>query len=100
MVCKLCSDFYCDHNAALERFTEKEFCHRVFSLVAALQPYLPRFEELYADFQTYLAGVPVCGCILFNEAMTHCVVVRSWEGKTYTFPRGKILSDQDSEVFC
>lgn len=92
-------DFYCDHNADLERFTEKEFCHRVFSLVTALQPYLSRFEELYADFQKYLAGVPVCGCILLNEALTHCVVVRSWEGKTYTFPRGKI-NKAENQLDC
>jgi 8-oxo-dGTP pyrophosphatase MutT (NUDIX family) len=88
-------DFYCDRNSDLQRFTQKEFCHRVFSQVAALRPHLSRFEELYVQFQEYLARVPVYGCILLDESKTHCVVVRSWQGKNWAFPRGKINRNED-----
>jgi ADP-ribose pyrophosphatase YjhB (NUDIX family) len=43
--------------------------------------------------------VPVCGGILLNPGMTHCVLVQSYKGKSWSFPRGKI-NRGENEVQC
>jgi mRNA-decapping enzyme subunit 2 len=32
----------------------------------------------------------VCGCIMLNAELTKIVLVRSWQGNSWSFPRGKI----------
>ncbi len=41
----------------------------------------------------------MCGGILLNPGMTHCVLVQSYKGKSWSFPRGKI-NRGENEVQC
>jgi mRNA-decapping enzyme subunit 2 len=88
-------DFYADVPASsLPKLHLKGFCQAVFAHCSFLQPHRSKFEQLFAQFQDYLSEVPVCGCILLNPSMTRCLMVRSWNAKTWSFPRGKINKDE------
>jgi len=90
IICIYNIDFYCDNDAKFERFSEKEFCLRIFQHAPPLRPHLKRFEDLYSRFLKYLNKVPVYGCILLNEALNKCIMVRSFKGHSWSFPRGKV----------
>lgn len=54
------------------------------------------FEERMNDFITYKLQVPVCGAIILNKAMTHCILVKGYgSGSKWGFPRGKIGKDEE-----
>jgi len=77
----------------------KAFCRHFFNFNPVLRPYLPRFDELFAQFCEYLGKVPVCGCIILNTTADKCIVVRQSIGKTYGFPKGKI-NHNEREIDC
>lgn len=45
-----------------------------------------------------IVQIPVCGGILLNSAMTHCVLVRG-SGTSWSFPRGKV-NENEGRLEC
>lgn len=47
-------------------------------------------------FNDYRWSVPVCGCIMLNDAMDKVLLVKGWsEWSNWTFPKGKIARDEE-----
>jgi mRNA-decapping enzyme subunit 2 len=83
-------DHYADHNKTLPHITQEEFGRQVFRLCSLLQGSYKNYGELYKKYQMYMSKVPVYGAILLNQNMDKCLMVRSYRGKTWMFPRGKV----------
>lgn len=93
-------DFYSDKYPHLPKMDKlKTFCRNFFAHSAPLKPYLARFDDLFSQFRDYVGKVPVCGCVLMTPDLKKCLLVRSWKGNSWCFPKGKINKDE-SEIDC
>eukprot|EP00743_Colponemidia_sp_Colp-15_P004646 GILK01005007.1.p1 GENE.GILK01005007.1~~GILK01005007.1.p1 ORF type:complete len:491 (-),score=54.17 GILK01005007.1:172-1644(-) len=97
-------DFYHDQSKArggrvLPSYNLKDFAHQLFQHAPFLQPYRPSFDEHFQNFRKYLSEVPVYGAIVLNPSLDKCLLVRSYKGSSWSFPRGKINKDE-GEVAC
>ena len=93
-------DFMADMNDALPHFKQlKTFAERVFTHCPLLSQSKAKFTELFNNFSAYRAQIPVCGCIMLNPDMTKAVLVCTWKGKSWGFPRGKI-NEQEEPLAC
>ena len=94
--------FYEDHLAdkddTLPHLSQEEFGRQVFRLCTLLQPSYKKYDELYRTFKQYLSRIPVFGSILLNQKMTKCVLVRSYHGRSWMFPRGKVNEGESHET--
>ena len=52
-------------------------------------------QEIYDAFTQYKYQIPTCGAMLLNPGATKVLLVKSWHGKTWGFPKGKIDRDED-----
>ena len=93
-------DFYSDRYARLPKLGYKTFCENYFKHIPSFRKHLSKFEAVYASFNNYLNAVPVCGAILLNPEMTHVVMVRSYVGNSWGFPRGKLDANEDEITCC
>lgn len=60
-----------------------------------LHQWRDRHLEAYEYFLSYKFRVPVCGAILLNRSLTHCVLVKGWSSRAgWGFPRGKINKEE------
>jgi len=82
-------DFVAEHHSHLPHFHAlKQFCKMMF---AHCFPHMKgQFGKLYAQFAKYKAHIPTYGAILMNAKQTKVILVESWKGKVWGFPRGKI----------
>jgi mRNA-decapping enzyme subunit 2 len=92
-------DWYSDRFQSLPKLSYKAFCTMYFKHIPSFRAHLSKFEQVYNSFNLYLNAVPVCGCILINPEKTHCVMVRSYVGNSWGFPRGKLDANED-EITC
>ena len=93
-------DFKADVYAHLPHFSNlKSFATKLFSHSALLAKAGDKFQELFSDFRNYKSKIPVYGCIMLNPKMTKVVLVCDYNGKSWTFPRGKI-NENESEFTC
>lgn len=93
-------DFKADVYNHLPHFaTLKSFATKLFTHSALLSKAGDQFQELFADFRNYKSKIPVFGCIMLNPKMTKVVLVCDYNGKSWTFPRGKI-NEKESEFMC
>mmetsp|Transcript_32187 Transcript_32187/g.63865 ORF Transcript_32187/g.63865 Transcript_32187/m.63865 type:complete len:533 (+) Transcript_32187:46-1644(+) len=93
-------DFKADVYSHLPHFsTLKSFATKLFSHSALLSKAGDKFQELFTDFRNYKSKIPVYGCIMLNPPMTKAVLVCDYNGKSWTFPRGKI-NENESEFAC
>ena len=90
-------DFYCDghdENSSeepLPRFKNlRHFCQTMFQVSPILSPNLPKFKEMWEEFSAYKRSISTYGTILLNEDCTKVVLCQDWNGKSWTFPAGKI----------
>jgi mRNA-decapping enzyme subunit 2 len=67
-----------------------EFTRLLFERCPLLQHYSDRFAGFMTQFKEYTWQIPTFGCILLNAALTHVVLVRSFKGKSWGFPKGKV----------
>ena len=79
-------DFICDANTEtakkLPRFKHmKPFSLKMFSFSPLLQPMLPEFETMYAEFSQYKRSISTYGTILLNAEGTKIALCRNWKGK-------------------
>ena len=91
-------DHLADKNDNLPHLTQEEFGRQVFRLCKLLQPSYKKYDEFYRMFKQYLSRIPVFGSILLNTKMTKCVLVRSYHGKSWMFPRGKVNEGETHEA--
>lgn len=89
-------DFMADVNSALPHFHHlKTFAEKIFSHCPLLSQSHDKFVELFNNFNSYKSQIPVCGCIMLNPEMTKAVLVCTWKGKSWGFPRGKINENEE-----
>lgn len=93
-------DFKADKFSHLAHFSSlKSFAAKIFNHCELLKNMSNKFSQIFAEFSQYKAKIPVCGCILLNPDMTKMVLVKDWNGESWTFPRGKINENED-ELEC
>jgi mRNA-decapping enzyme subunit 2 len=75
----------------LPRFKHmKPFSLAMFHLSPLLQPMLPQFETMYEEFSTYKRSISTYGTILLNDDGSKIALCRTWKGKSWTLPGGKV----------
>ena len=100
-------DFYADKYVHLPHMKMVEFAKRLFRACDSLQEHCTKpggfedaeVETMHKAFKAYQYAVPCCGCILLNECLDKFVMVESYNGNSWTFPRGKI-NQGESELTC
>jgi mRNA-decapping enzyme subunit 2 len=93
-------DFKADRYSHLPHYSNlKSFAKLIFEHCELLKSKTDSFQELFESFANYKSKIPVCGCILLNPSMTKLVLVCNWDGKSWSFPRGKI-DENESEYHC
>jgi 8-oxo-dGTP pyrophosphatase MutT (NUDIX family) len=83
-------DQLADNDDMLPHMSQEEFGRQVFRLCSLLQGSYHQYAELCKIFSQYMSKVPVFGAILLNKKLDKCLMVRSYRGKTWMFPRGKV----------
>lgn len=91
------SDFHAAKNPALPKLTLKQFAHCMVLMQPSLLPRGKGVEQLHAEFQEYKSLIRVCGTIVFNEDMTKVLMVQPWIGQRWSFPRGKIETNETAK---
>ena len=82
-------DNYCDLQSQNTDILDlKIFCLEFFNKIDYFKKFKSQFDECFADFQSYLYSIPVCGGILLNPSLTKCVLVRGKKSNSWSFPRG------------
>lgn len=92
-------DFFVDNHAHLKSMKMKDFAQALFKQSVVLSPISEKCEAFFNRFKNYRHQIPVCGAIILNERCDKMLLVRSWQGKSWTFPRGKI-NEGEEEAFC
>ena len=91
-------DFYADehpkvpHVKNLYSFAKKMFA---FSELLRTHNNDEKIDEVFGEFSAYKNQIPSYGCILLNPKMTKCVLVRSYKGNSWSFPKGKVDEGED-----
>jgi mRNA-decapping enzyme subunit 2 len=93
-------DFKADRFNNLPHFHHlKNFAKKIFEHCELLKNKSNQFQELFENYANYKSKIPVCGCILLNPGMNKVVLVCNWDGKSWSFPRGKI-DENEIEFNC
>ena len=85
-------DCICDEHPErnLPRFNNmKPFALKLFEF-SPLLPDTSSFPAMWNEFSKYKRKISNYGCILLNSDCTKVVLCRVWNGKSFTFPSGKI----------
>lgn len=92
-------DEYVDNYKHLKTMKMKAFAQILFEQSSVLSPIADQCEIYMNKFKNYRHQIPCCGAILLNEKCDKMLLVRSWQGRSWTFPRGKI-NEGEEEAFC
>mmetsp|Transcript_7673 Transcript_7673/g.13869 ORF Transcript_7673/g.13869 Transcript_7673/m.13869 type:complete len:503 (-) Transcript_7673:33-1541(-) len=93
-------DFLADTNSLLPHFkTLKSFSHRLFLFSPLLAPLLPQFPQLWNNFSTYKKSISTYGLILVTSKCDKIALTRTWDGKNWTLPSGK-LNEGERALDC
>eukprot|EP00834_Sanchytrium_tribonematis_P002801 NODE_94_length_21525_cov_0.751003.p11 type:complete len:194 gc:universal NODE_94_length_21525_cov_0.751003:20282-19701(-) len=87
-------DFVREQQAGLPKFSLKEFVSLFFEHLPFLHNWAQQHERAFKEFIKYKLRVPVCGGIILNDSLDKVLLVRGWKGNTWSFPRGKINSEE------
>ena len=71
------------------------FAQKLFQECELLAPYASKTKEIYDTFTAYKIRIPTCGAIILNHNNTKVLLVKSWQGKSWGFPKGKIDKDEE-----
>lgn len=93
------NDFYSDNYSHLPSLSLEAFAKKMFEQSAVLKPLAAQGKALVDSFSAYKGQIPVFGCILLDPTLTHMVLVCSYYGKSWSFPRGKV-NEGESAVQC
>ena len=79
----------------LPRFKHvRPFALAMFKRSPLLRPMIPRFDEMYDEFHAYKRSISTYGTILLNAGATRVVLCRTWKGKFWTLPGGKVNQNE------
>jgi len=92
-------DFYRENNPSLPKFNMHQFADKIFDACPFLQPFQQSVDEHIQSFINYKTSVPVCGIVMLDENCENVLLVKGWNSKSWSFPRGKINKDEE-EVAC
>ncbi|EOR01480.1 mRNA decapping complex subunit 2 [Wallemia ichthyophaga EXF-994] len=88
-------DFIRELEPSLPSFHLKQFSQQFFKHCPILSKQSHRHEKAFADFIRYKTRVPVCGAIILNQQLSHCLLVKGWkQSSAWSFPKGKINLDE------
>jgi len=88
-------DFLADEHKHLRHFHDfKQFAKEMFKRCEMLQSMMGRFDEMHDAFAKYRTRIPVFGAILLNADMTRVLLVKSYRGNSWGFPKGKVNQDE------
>lgn len=91
-------DCICDPqpDKKLPRFNNlKPFALKLFEYSPLLPP-TSKFTAMWTEFSAYKRKISNYGCILMNTDCTKVVLCQVWNGKSYTFPSGKINQGENA----
>lgn len=74
--------------------TLKGFAEKLFKHCDVLKPYKGQSAELFAKFNDYKGQVPTYGAIILDSSLSKLLLIRSWSGTTWGFPKGKVNKDE------
>ncbi|KAL3770683.1 hypothetical protein ACHAW5_003127 [Stephanodiscus triporus] len=66
----------------------------MFKRSPLLRPMTARFDEMYDEFRAYKRSISTYGTILLNARATKVVLCRTWKGKFWTLPGGKVNQNE------
>ncbi|ORZ36752.1 Dcp2, box A domain-domain-containing protein [Catenaria anguillulae PL171] len=92
-------DFVREENPTLPSFSLKAFCAQFFHHCPLLHEWAEVHEQAFATFMKYKFRVPVCGAIILNHTYDHVLLVKGWNSRTWSWPRGKI-NKGEKELRC
>jgi mRNA-decapping enzyme subunit 2 len=92
-------DFLRGNNKHLPSLSFKQFVDRMFEHCTFLAPFREAIEKHTQSFYQYKSKVPVYGAILLNQSRDKVLLVKGWNSKSWSFPRGKI-NQNEQEVAC
>lgn len=92
-------DFYREHNKDLPSLNFKQFVDEIFKQCPALQPYRDAIDKHTQSFYEYKNTVPVFGAIILNQTRDKVLLVKGWNSRSWSFPRGKVNQDE-TELAC
>ena len=71
-------------------FKLQDFSLQIFPYVPWLRDNVDIVWDIIADFEEYKKRVPTFGVILLNETLDKVLLVRSYWGRRWGFPKGKV----------
>ena len=92
-------DFMADKHANLPHFKLKAFAEKIFTHCSLFSNMQDQCASLFHDFSAYRSKIPVFGCVMLNPEMTKAVLVKSYYGKCWGFPKGKV-NQNESPLLC
>ena len=73
-----------------QAFTLEEFAGQLLARAAWLQHLVADVGGLVAEYARFKRRLPACGAIVLNTALDKVLLVRSYWGGTWGFPKGKV----------
>lgn len=61
-----------------------------------MRPWAKNADYAYEVFSKYKTDVPVCGGVILDPTLENVLLVRGWNAKSWSFPRGKINKDESA----
>ena len=89
-------DFIADNNVSLPHFTLKQFATKMFAHSNMFSKMQDSFMSLFNDFSAYRKKIPVFGCCILNPGMDKIALQCSWNGKSWSWPKGKVNEGEDA----
>lgn len=92
-------DFLADKFDHLPHLSERRFTLQLFERNPVLKHYKEHHGEYMKRYREYLHSIPAYGAVIMNKDLSKVLLVKSYKGDSYNFPRGKI-NEAESEVQC
>ena len=92
-------DFYADHFPHLAHVSFPNFVKLIFSFSSIFSNEKNDVNQILNHYRKYKSRIPVCGGIIMNSSLSKVLLVCSWNGNSWTFPRGK-LNESESSLNC
>ncbi|OWA50660.1 m7GpppN-mRNA hydrolase [Hypsibius exemplaris] len=82
-------DHFCESNPVLPKVPLRDFCEIVCHHFPQLQRFVEYLDEYWKTWKQYKASIPTAGAILLDESLEYVLVLESFPGRRWGFPKGK-----------
>ncbi|GAU92751.1 hypothetical protein RvY_04794 [Ramazzottius varieornatus] len=82
-------DHFCESNPILPKVALRDFTETVCRHFIQLQRFVEYLEEYWKSWKQYKASIPTAGAILLDETLEYVLVLESFPGRRWGFPKGK-----------